>query len=178
MNIDTLKQLMPSYAKDIKLNLSAVLSEQGAPGLTPNQITSISLASAFATKNNTIITEILTAAREHISDNELEASKLAATLMAMNNIYYRYVHLASSKEVTSLPAKLRMQGIMNPGVDSIDFELYSLAVSAINGCGMCMDSHTKQLLKHNVKPEAIQSSIRIASVIHAASQAVSIEKSL
>ncbi|ODN42996.1 carboxymuconolactone decarboxylase family protein [Piscirickettsia litoralis] len=178
MNIDNLKKLMPYYAKDIKLNLSSVLSEQGAPGLTINQIAAISLASAFATKSNVIINEILSSAREHISDNELEASKLAATLMAMNNIYYRYVHLASNKEVTRLPAKLRMQGIMNPGVDSIDFELYSLAVSAINGCGMCMDSHTKQLLKHNVKPEAIQSSIRIASVIHAASQAIHIEQSL
>ncbi|HET7332673.1 carboxymuconolactone decarboxylase family protein, partial [Dyella sp.] len=55
----------------------------------------------------------------------------------------------------------------NPGGSKIDFELASLAVSAINGCGKCMESHEKTLRKHEVSAQAIQSVVRIAAVVHA-----------
>lgn len=69
-----------------------------------------------------------------------------------------------------MPAKLRMNFIANPGISKIDFELYCLAVSAINGCGACMRAHTKTLLKENVNKNAIQSAVKIASVICAVAQ--------
>ena len=99
-------------------------------------------------------------------------AKAAATIMAMNNVYYRFVHLVGDAEYGRLPANLRMQGLASHGIDKIDFELMSLAVSAINGCGMCMESHTKVLEKHGVSKVAIQSSIRIAAVVNATAQAL------
>jgi alkyl hydroperoxide reductase subunit D len=87
--------------------------------------------------------------------------------MAMNNVYYRFTHLVGDSEYQTLRAGLRMNAMSNPGCDKIDFELCSLAVSAINGCGMCMDSHEKTLRKHGVTAQAIQSAVRIAAVVNA-----------
>ena len=80
----------------------------------------------------------------------LGAAKAAAAIMAMNNIYYRFVHLVSAPDYKSMPAKLRMNVIGRPGVEKTDFELWSLAVSAINGCGMCVDAHERELRKAGV----------------------------
>ena len=87
--------------------------------------------------------------------------------MGMNNIYYRFLHLVEDPEYAQMPARLRMNVIGNPGIDKLDFELLSLAVSAVNGCGMCIVAHEKQLRKHEVSREAIQSAVRIAATIHA-----------
>lgn len=174
MNLDQLKNQLPDYAKDIRLNLSSVLSEEGAPGLSRKQVMFISLASAYATKQRSVIDAIYTVAESELSINEINASKSAATIMAMNNIYYRFVHLVSDKSYATMPAKLRMSVIAKPGVPKVDFELASLAISAINGCGMCIDAHTHELAKADVRKEAIQSSIRIAAVMNAAATGVGI----
>jgi alkyl hydroperoxide reductase subunit D len=87
--------------------------------------------------------------------------------MAMNNVYYRFVHLASNKEYGQMPAKLRMNVIGSPGIDKADFELFSLAVSAQNGCGMCIDSHEKVLRQHGVNAETIQTAARVGAVMTA-----------
>ena len=108
---------------------------------------------------------------EALSENYINAAKAAATIMAMNNIYYRFIHLSSDKDYGKLPANLRMNIIGNPGIEKVDFELMSLAVSAINGCGMCMDAHVHEVTKAGVSKEAVQSTIRIASVINATAQA-------
>jgi alkyl hydroperoxide reductase subunit D len=86
--------------------------------------------------------------------------------MGMNNIYYRFMHLVDNDEYQKLPAKLRMNVIGNPGVDKTEFELYCLAVSAINGCGACVSSHEKIVRKGGISAEGVQSSVRIASVVH------------
>jgi alkyl hydroperoxide reductase subunit D len=96
-----------------------------------------------------------------------EAAKAAASIMAMNNIYYRFVHLANDADYRAMPAKLRMNVIGRPGVEKVDFELWSLAVSAVNGCGMCIESHGRVLKEHGVSKEAIQQVVRIAAVVHA-----------
>ena len=88
--------------------------------------------------------------------------------MAQNNVYYRFVNLAANKEYGTIPAKLRMNVIGNPGVDKIDFELWSLAVSAINGCGMCIDAHEAELKKSGMSAEQIQTAVRIAASVAAA----------
>ncbi len=87
--------------------------------------------------------------------------------MAMNNVYYRFTHLAGNQEYRNLPAKLRMNVIGQPGIDKVDFELFSLAVSAMNGCGMCIDSHEQILKKAGVTAEAIQTAVRIGAVLKA-----------
>ena len=95
------------------------------------------------------------------------AARAAAAVMAMNNVYYRFVHLASNPEYGTMPAKLRMNAIATHGIEKDDFELFSLAVSAMNGCGMCIDSHERVLQQHKVKSETIQTAVRIASVVKA-----------
>ena len=162
------------YAKDIKLNLSAILKTDPESDLKENQIYGIALSCSYATKNKNLISHIKDQASEKISEAEIEASKAAATIMAMNNIYYRFVHLVSDKDYLTMPAKLRMNIMANPGIAKDDFELYSLAVSAINGCGLCIDSHVKQLTNATISKTTILHAIRIAGVIHAAAQALSI----
>ncbi len=171
MTISSLKSQLGDYAKDIKLNLTSVLSEEGAPDLTEAQIAGIALASAYATKNRTVVESLEGEFAANLGEDGVKAAKAAATIMGMNNIYYRFLHLSSDKSFGQLPANLRMQVIGNPGVDKVDFELMSLAVSAITGCGMCMDAHVNEVVKAGVSKTGVQSSIRIASVVNAAAQA-------
>ena len=96
----------------------------------------------------------------------LNAAKAAAAIMGMNNIYYRFVHLAGG-DYKKMPARLRMNVMANPGVEKVDFELWSLAVSAINGCGMCIESHEHELRKAGLSAEQIQAAVRVAAVVHA-----------
>lgn len=175
MTIADLKSQIGDYAKDIKLNLGTVLDEDGAPDLTQNQILGIALACAYTTKQEEVIHAITAEAEGVLSEAEITAAKTAASLMAMNNIYYRFVHMVSDKDYATLPAKLRMNAIGNPGIDKVDFELYSLAVSAINGCGMCIDAHVNQVTKAGVSKTGVQSCIRIAATINATAQAIVID---
>lgn len=172
MNIEQLKNQLPESAKDIRLNLSVIISEEGDSDLQQKQIYLVALASAYAAKNRDVITAVLGEINAALAVNEIEAAKSAATIMAMNNIYYRFIHLVSDKTFSTMPAKLRMNVIANPGINKIDFELSCLAVSAINGCGMCIDAHVNELLKAGVSKLAIQSAIRIASIINATAMAM------
>lgn len=169
-DLTALRDAMPDCAKDIKLNLGSVLTPEGAPDLTQTQIHLIALASAYATQNVCVIASIEHEVSATLDDASKNAAKAAASIMAMNNIYYRFIHLAGNDELKKMPAKLRMNVIGNPGIPKIDFELMSLAVSAINGCGMCIESHTHELTKAGCSLLAIQSSVRIAAVIHASAQ--------
>lgn len=164
MSIENLKDQLPEYAKDLKLNLSSILNTQD---LTEQQLWGALLAAALASRTPAVITAIAAEAKQHLSVEAAQAAKAAAAIMAMNNIYYRFVHLASNKEYAKLQAGLRMNIIGNPGVDKIDFEIWSLVVSAVNGCGMCIDAHEKQLLKNGMSMASIQAAVRIAAVIHA-----------
>jgi alkyl hydroperoxide reductase subunit D len=174
MNLDAIKARVPDYAKDLRLNLDSVLSESGAPGLSSKQIAIIALASAIASRHEPLTEAIAVQAAGVLTPAELDAARSAAAIMAMNNIYYRFTHLVEDDEYATLRASLRMNVLANPGCSKIDFELASLAVSAINGCGKCVAAHEKTLRKHEVPALAIQSAARIAAVIHGV--AVTIEQ--
>lgn len=165
--LEQIRDAIPDYAKDLKLNLGSVLTAQGAPGLNERQIWGTALASAIAARNAPFVQAIETLAAAHLDAANLQGVRAAAAIMGMNNIYYRFVHLVEDAEYATMPARLRMNVIGNPGIDKLDFELYSLAVSAVNGCGMCLVAHEKQLRKHELGREAVQSAVRIAAVIHA-----------
>jgi lipoyl-dependent peroxiredoxin subunit D len=167
MTIETLKNKLLDNAKDIKLNLSSIFTEAGSPDLTKNQIGGVALASAYSIKNEVLIQAILSEVKPVLSETEINAAQSAASIMAMNNIYYRFIHLVNDKDFSSMPANLRMSVIGNPGIDKINFELNCLAVSAINGCGMCIEAHTHSLIKLGMSKIGIQSSVRIASVLNA-----------
>lgn len=164
MSIEDLKNALPEYAKDLKLNLSALPRD---PALTPQQTFGGLLAAAIASRNETVIRAISAEAAQQLSAEALTAAKAAAAIMGMNNIYYRSVHLISDQDYAALPARLRMNVMANPGVDKVDFELWSLIVSAVNGCGLCLDSHEKTLRKAGASKDAVQQALRIASVVHA-----------
>ena len=164
MSLEALKGRLPDYAKDLKLNLSSLAAE---PALTEQQRAGAFVASALAARNAEVARAIVAEFQPKLSPEAFEAAKTAAAIMAMNNIYYRFVHLASAPDYKTLPAKLRMNALAKPGVDKADFELWSLAVSAVNGCGMCIDAHERELRKHGLGPEQVQAAVRIAAVVHA-----------
>lgn len=170
MSIDALKEQIPSFAKDVKLNLSALPREDS---LTPQQLYGLLVACGYTTRNPVVAQALEAEAAPHLSPAALDAAKAAAAIMAMNNVYYRFTHLASNKAYETLPAKLRMSVIGNPGVDKADFELWSLAVSAMNGCGRCIDSHEKVLREAGVGETQIQAAVRFGAII--ASAAVALE---
>ena len=175
MSIDTLKGRMPEYAKDIKLNLSNLANDES---LNDQQKWGTFLASAYGTRQPEVIAQIEEEAADNLSAEALNAVKAAAAIMAQNNVYYRFVHLASNNEYGSLPAKLRMNVMANPGVDKADFELWSLAVSAINGCGMCIDAHEAELKKAGFGAEQVQTCIRIAASVAAAAAVIDGESAI
>ncbi len=169
MSIEALKDSIPDFAKDVRLNLTSMASDEA---LEPQTKYGLFLASAIATRNPAVISAIEAVAAEKLTPAAIAAAKSAAAVMAMNNIYYRFVHLASNKEYATMPARLRMNVIANPGVDKADFELWSLAVSAINGCGACIDAHEKALNQAGVASASIQTAVRFAAIIQSVAVAI------
>jgi alkyl hydroperoxide reductase subunit D len=167
MTLDTIRDSLPDYARDLKLTLGTVLAPTGAPGLSEKQIWGVALASAIASRNSQLARDIEQLATAHLDEAYLNAARAAAAIMGMNNIYYRFLHLVEDPEYKQMPARLRMNVLGSPGIDKLDFELLSLAVSAINGCGTCVAAHERQLRQHGVGREAVQSAVRIAATVHA-----------
>jgi lipoyl-dependent peroxiredoxin subunit D len=165
--LDTLRDALPDYARDLKLNLGSVLSPTGAPGLTERQIWAVALGSAEASRNAAFAAAIGELAAAHLDAAYQTGARAAAAIMGMNNVYYRFLHLVEDPEYGRMPARLRMNVIGNPGMEKVDFELISLAVSAINGCGTCVASHERQVRQHGLSREAVQSAVRIAATVHA-----------
>jgi lipoyl-dependent peroxiredoxin subunit D len=170
MNFELLRDSLPDFAKDTRLNLDSVLSESGAPGLSAQQIAGIALTSAATCKSMALFAALQ---EKFSADTALTDAALgASSLMAMNNVYYRAIHLAEDSDLGKMPAKLRMNLLAKPPVPKADFELYSLAASSINGCGACIASHVKQAKHAGLSQEGIQSTLRIAAVIAATSHAL------
>ena len=166
-SLDTIRDAIPDYARDLKLNLGSVLATTRAPGLTERQIWAVAVAAAIASRHVPLARSLESRAAAHLSAADLNAARAAAAVMGMNNIYYRFLHLVEDPEYKQMPARLRMNVLGNPGIDKADFELLSIAVSAINGCGTCVASHERALRQHGLSREAVQSAVRIAATVHA-----------
>ena len=164
MSLKEFADSLPDYAKDLRLNVSSLLSDQT---LGDQRKYGLILACAHGTGYKPIVEAAEAEVEGKLSPEAANAARAAAAVMAMNNVYYRFVHLASNPEYGTMPAKLRMNVIGNPGIDKADFELFSLAVSAQNGCGMCIDSHEKVLQQHGVKAETVQAGARVAAIMKA-----------
>jgi lipoyl-dependent peroxiredoxin subunit D len=173
-NIDTLRDSLPDFAKDIRLNVASVLKADSNSGLSLNQVMGIALASAYATRHAGVIAAVEGEGAATLTAEEVNAAKAAATIMAMNNIYYRSTYMTEDAELGQMPAGLRMNVIGNPGIDKVTFELYALAVSAVNGCSACVKSHAGKVEQEGLPKAAVQHSFKIAAVLSAAAQALSI----
>jgi lipoyl-dependent peroxiredoxin subunit D len=168
MRLENIIEELPDFAVDIKLNAKSLLN---SAILNEKQKMIIFTACSFASKNKTLLNATLETAKDVLDESELTAAKIAGTLMSMTNVYYRFTHLVSNSEYSKMPAGLRMNGMApaKHGINQVDFELASTAVSALNGCGMCMDSHEQNLKKHNVESNIIQEAVKIASTINSLS---------
>lgn len=164
MSIQALKDRLPDYAKDLKLNLAALASESV---LDEEKKAGTFVAAAFASRNAEVIRAALADFGAKLEPAALAAAKAAAAIMAMNNVYYRFLHLVENGEYAALPARLRMNVMASPGTVKENFELWSLAVSAVNGCGKCLVAHEQVLRAAGVTAQQIQSAVRIAAVVHA-----------
>jgi len=164
MSLKDFASSLPDFAKDIRLNVGSLLNETQ---LGDQCKYGLLLACAHGTGYKPLVDAAEAECNEKLTAEAATAARAAAAVMAMNNVYYRFTHLAGNDEYRRMPAKLRMNVIGAPGIDKLDFELFSLAVSAMNGCGMCIDSHEHILKKAGVTAESIQNAVRIASVVKA-----------
>ena len=164
MSVERLLDSIPDYAKDLRLNLSTLLKQAE---LTPQQSWGTAVASAVASRNPHLLEALQVDAAKHLSAQALLAAKSAAAIMGMNNVYYRFLHLTENEKYRTIPARLRMNAIRTHGVEPVDFELWCVAVSAINGCGACVEAHERVLRDKGMAEESIVAAVRIASVVHA-----------
>jgi lipoyl-dependent peroxiredoxin subunit D len=153
---------LPAYAKDLKLNYSSLVKQNTE--LTPQQLWGTVVTAAIATRN----AELTAAVIAESEANGLNAGALDA--------YYRFHHLTSNEKYATLPARLRMNALRGHSVEHVDFELWCLAVSAVNACGKCVDSHEQVLRQKGATEELINAAIRVTSVIHAIGVVLDSEK--
>jgi alkyl hydroperoxide reductase subunit D len=169
MTLEAILETLPDYAKDLRLNWSALVN---ATELNDTQKWGSFVAAAYGSRAPKLLAAVEAEAATHVSPEVITAAKGAAAIMGMNNIYYRFHHLSTNEKYATLPARLRMNIMRTHGADNTDFELWSLVVSAINGCGKCVSSHEKVLLEKGVTEELILAAVRIAAVVHATAAAL------
>ena len=172
--LETVRERIPEAAKDIRLNLQTVMQQSS---LSSAQKWGVAVASAIAARNPELRDAVLADASAEIEAAVIDDAAAAAALMAMNNVYYRFRHfMGESSAYNSKPARMRMNRIARPMTNKPDFELFCLAVSAINGCETCVRSHEKVVIEGGLNDEQVHDAVRIAATIHAA--AVALETSV
>ena len=171
MSIDNIRSGLPEYAKDQKLNLGSLTR---STELSEQQLWGTLLASAAATRNDAVFSEISEEAKEHLSDEAFEAALGAATVMAMNNVAYRARGWLGD-DYAQVRMGLRMNVIGKPGIEKVDFELFSLAVSTINGCEHCTIAHEKTVRDEGLTKEQVFEAVKIAAVVQGVAQTIEIE---
>jgi alkyl hydroperoxide reductase subunit D len=169
MAFANLKSQIPDFAKDVRLNLSLFDRDES---LTAAQKAGLALACAISARNQEVIKAGEAYASSILDEAGMIAARAAASIMAMNNVYYRFTHIVSDQDYARMPAGLRMNVIGNPGVAAVDFEIWCLAVSAINGCGRCIDAHEKALRSAGLSRDAIQTAVRLAAILSSAAVAL------
>lgn len=160
--VDTLKEGLPDYAKDTRLNIDTVIKRST---LDPEMVEYVALAATFATGNTKLWTWI---SSQLTNETEKNAALTAASLMGMNNVWYPYVEMAEDDQLSGLPPQLRMNAIASHGgTTKARFEAYSLAASIVGKCHFCVKAHYDTLKKEGYTVEQLRDLGRIASVIAA-----------
>lgn len=164
MSLKQFADNLPDYAKDLRLNLGSILSDQL---MGEERKLGLLLACAHGSGYRPLVAAAESEVAGKLDDKVANAARGAAAVMAMNNVYYRFVHLVANPEYNTMPARLRMNFLGQHGIAKEEFELFALAISAMNGCGMCIDSHERLLLEHGIKADVIQNAVRIAAIMKA-----------
>ena len=169
-NLNLLREQFPEAARDIKINIGNVL-QPGA--LNAAQTWGVGLATAYASRNEKLTKALIADAKAAgIDDAVLEDAKAAAILMGMNNIYYRFRHLIGKEDYSQKPARLRMMRLSQVTTNKVDFELFCLAVSAVNNCETCIKSHEAVVIEGGLNTDQVHDAVRIGAVIAAAAVAL------
>lgn len=174
MSVEDLKTALPEYAKDLKLNLGSITR---STVLDDEQLWGTLLSCAAATRNTQVLTEIGAEAADNLSAEAYHAALAAASIMGMNNVFYRGRGFLEG-QYDDLRAGLRMNVIANPGADKVNFELWCLAVSSINGCSHCVVAHERTLREAGVSREAVLESLKAAAIIAGVAQAMTTAQTL
>jgi alkyl hydroperoxide reductase subunit D len=166
-SLEVVRSELADAHKDTRLNLQAVL-EGGS--LTPEQRWGVAVGSAYAARNERLKEAMINEAKKALANAEpvLEDARAAASLMGMNNVYYRFRHMIGKESYSTKRPGLRMNRMAQVLTNKVDFELVCLAISAINGCEMCVQSHEKVVIEGGLSEDQVHDAVRIASVIHAA----------
>ncbi|MFG2036744.1 carboxymuconolactone decarboxylase family protein [Dactylosporangium sp. NPDC048998] len=175
MSIATLRAALPPYARDLELNLDSVLA---GDLLDEQRLWGAALACAMTTRSAFVIRNIAAEAGGHLKPEAVEAAKAVASRMAIHNVYFRAKHLIGDEAYQHLPARLRRQVSSTPGVGAADIEAWSVAVSAITGCGVCLESHERSLRGAGVSREVVDEVLRVAAVVHALAVTLDAEAAL
>jgi alkyl hydroperoxide reductase subunit D len=136
----------------------------------------VAVASAIAARNPELRAAVLADARAIVDDAVIDDACAAAALMSMNNVYYRFLHMVGKHSYAQRPARLRMTRLAQPATNKLDFELFSIAVSAINGCESCIRGHEHVVTEHGLSEDHVHEAVRIAAIIHAAAVALEIQE--
>ncbi len=168
--LEELRQSLPELAKDIKTNLETILA---GSSLSEEQTWGTAVASAIATRNPSLAKATYDAAKQFISAEVIEDAVAAAMLMAQNNVYYRGKHMLGDEPYNSMPARLRMTRVGKVSSTKVNFELFALAVSAINSCESCVRIHVSGVTKLGLTEEQVHDSLRLAAIFQGV--AVSLE---
>lgn len=176
VSIDALRASLPDYAGDLGVNLALLVDD---PALDRETRWACFIAAACAAGEPQTLRAIDAAATAAgVSAGGRRAGRAAAAMMAMTNVYFRALHLMEPAEYRALPSRLRMNAPGHSRAEGIGYALACLAVSAINGCGACLDSHETKLRRQGVEPVQVQTALRIASVVWAVSRTLAAEAAL
>ena len=167
--LDAVRDALPDWARDVKLNLQAVM---GDGALTTAQRWGVAVASAATSRNPRLLAAIVADARREVDAAVVDDALAAAALMAMSNVYYRFRHMVGKPEYTGKPLRLRMNRLARPASSKTDLDLYSLAASAINGCEVCVQAHEKAVVEGGLTEDHVNDTVRIAATVHAAAVAL------
>lgn len=158
--VDQIKEALPDYAKDTKLNLDAVINRST---LDTAVVHGCALAAAMATGNGKLVAFIQSGVED---TRERDAALTASSLMGMNNVWYPYIEMVNDPNLAGLPAQLRMNAIAtHGGTSKVNFEAYSLAASIVGKCHFCVKAHYDTLKKEGLTVEQLRDIGRIAAVI-------------
>ncbi|MES2388876.1 MAG: carboxymuconolactone decarboxylase family protein [Bacteroidota bacterium] len=150
------------YARDLKINLQNALA---MPNLSEKESTLLALGVAINDKSSALVAALSDKAAAIGAGSEEIAEVFACvSLMNTNNVLYRFRHFMK-KEQYETPAGIKMNVMVTPVLGKGFFELLSLAVSALNGCELCVTSHEASVLKHGESTAKIYDAVRLAAIV-------------
>lgn len=162
-SLDALEEGKSRYLADLKLNFKNSFESEY---LSKKEVALLGVSLA-TNAGNKVLRDFFkgNAQQEGASAEEIAEAIACASLLSANNVFYRFRHFMNKEKYNETPARIKMNIMARPITGKEFFELMSLAVSAVNGCEMCVKSHEASLLELGTKEERVFESVRLAAVI-------------